>query len=81
MESDSNKADKREDALSKEKLDKSIIEVRATISCPKCKTEKIFKNQFKHSDLELMTVSLKVFDWLTCSKCGELLKLDLEFKI
>jgi DNA-directed RNA polymerase subunit RPC12/RpoP len=81
LESDSNKTGKREGALTKEELDKELITVRAKISCPKCKTEKIFKNQFKHSDLELMVVSLKVFDWLTCSKCGEILKLDLEFNI
>lgn len=81
METDSNKTGKREDVLITEDIENDSIKVRAMISCSKCGTEKIFRNKYKHSDLELMVVSLKVFDWLTCSKCGELLKLDLEFII
>jgi DNA-directed RNA polymerase subunit RPC12/RpoP len=59
----------------------SLIKVRAIISCPSCSYKKKFKNQFQRDQLELMVVTLKVFDWMVCSKCGDLLKLDLEFEI
>ena len=58
-----------------------LIIVRALISCPRCDYNKTFKNQFYRRDLELMVVALKVFDWLTCTKCGELLDLNLEYEI
>lgn len=57
------------------------IKVRAIISCPTCSYKKSFRNQFLRKDMELMTVALKVFDWLVCDKCGELLSLNLEFEI
>ncbi|MHA2392052.1 MAG: hypothetical protein ACXAEX_08775 [Promethearchaeota archaeon] len=70
---------------SKEALDASrdneLIQVRAIISCPNGDYKKKFRNQFLRKEIEMMIVSFKVFDWLTCSKCGELLKLDLEFNI
>ncbi len=81
MESDFNKSGNGEEPINEGESTKDLIKVRAKISCPTCGTEKTFKNQFKHRNLELMVVALKVFDWLTCSKCGDLLKLDLEFKI
>ncbi|MFX1324817.1 MAG: hypothetical protein ACFE8N_07665 [Promethearchaeota archaeon] len=69
----------------KEALDTSaddeLIQVRAIISCPNGDYKKKFRNQFSRKEIEMMIVSFKVFDWLTCSKCGELLKLDLEFNI
>lgn len=55
------------------------IQVRATISCPNCGYKKKFRNQFHRKDLELLTVAVKVFEWLTCNKCGDLLKLDLDY--
>ncbi|TFG06435.1 MAG: hypothetical protein EU539_07640 [Promethearchaeota archaeon] len=81
MEIDYNKTDKDDESLSETKLDGDIIQVRAKISCPTCEYQRIFKNQFPRDAVEQMVVSLKIFDWLTCSKCGDLLKLDLEFKI
>jgi hypothetical protein len=57
------------------------IKVRAIISCPTCTYNKKFKNQFSRGDLELMVVTLKIFDWMVCNKCGELLNLTLEFDI
>ena len=81
MESDYNKSKNGEEAPVEEKLDKNLVIVRAIISCPTCGTKKSFKNRFSLSAIEQMVVSLKIFDWLTCSECGELLKLDLEFKI
>ncbi len=58
-----------------------IIKVRAIISCPSGDYKKKFKNIFLRKDMELQIVSLKIFDFLTCSKCGELLNLNLEFEI
>jgi len=50
-----------------------VIKVRALISCP--------SGEFPRKDLELMVVAFKIFDFMTCSKCGELLNLNLEFEI
>ncbi len=61
--------------------DGELIKVRAIISCPNGDYKKKFTNQFLRKEIEMMIVSFKVFDWLTCNKCGELLKLDLEFNI
>ena len=58
-----------------------IINVRAIISCPSGDYLKKFKNRFPRKDLELMVVAFKIFDFMTCSKCGELLNLNLEFEI
>ncbi len=58
-----------------------LIMVRAIIKCNTCGLHKKFKNQFFRRDLELLVVALKVFDWMTCSRCGELFQLDLEFVI
>jgi hypothetical protein len=58
-----------------------IIKVRAIISCPTCEYIKKFRNQFPRNELELMVVTLKIFDWLCCNRCGELLNLTLEFNI
>ena len=58
-----------------------VIKVKALISCPSGDYKKKFKNQFPRKDLELMVVAFKIFDFMTCSKCGELLNLNLEFEI
>jgi len=58
-----------------------LIKVKAIITCPNGDYKKKFRNQFLRKEMEMMIVSFKVFDWLTCNKCGELLKLDLEFNI
>ena len=58
-----------------------LIQVRANISCPSCSYKKKFKNQFPRKDIELMIVSIKVFDFMTCPKCGDILKLDLDFNV
>lgn len=70
---------------SKESMDGSksddLIKVRAVISCPNGDYNKKFKNQFLRKEIEIMVPCLKIFDWLTCNKCGELLELNLEFTI
>lgn len=81
MESDYNKSKNGEKAPDKEQLNKDSVSVRAIISCPICGTRKSYRNRFSLNAIEQMVVSLKIFDWLTCSECGELLKLDLEFRI
>ena len=58
-----------------------IINLRAIISSPSGDYKKKFKNRFPRKDLELMVVAFKIFDFMTCSKCGELLNLNLEFEI
>ncbi|MBD3194122.1 MAG: hypothetical protein GF317_03645 [Candidatus Lokiarchaeota archaeon] len=63
------------------KIHDSNIEVKAHITCPNCGYNKTFKNKFHRKDIEMMIVSLKVFDWLACNNCGELLKLNLDFLI
>ena len=70
---------------SNESLDGSkhddLIKVRATISCPNGDYKKMFRNQFLRKEIELMVVTLKIFDWMVCHRCGELLNLNLEFSI
>ena len=80
MEIDFNKENSGESLNSSEGKE-SIIKVRAIISCPICGYIKKFRNQFPREQLELMTVAVKVFDWMVCSKCGELPNLNLEFNI
>jgi hypothetical protein len=80
MEIDYNKENSGQTLKSSE-LESNKINVRAIISCPICGYIKKFRNQFARQDLELMVVAVKVFDWMVCSTCGELLKLDLEFNI
>ncbi|MEJ2248715.1 MAG: hypothetical protein P8Y70_07680 [Candidatus Lokiarchaeota archaeon] len=58
-----------------------LIKVHAVINCPKCSYMKRFKNQFHRDNIEMMVVSLKVFTWMVCNDCGELLNLDLEFEL
>jgi DNA-directed RNA polymerase subunit RPC12/RpoP len=58
-----------------------LIQVRAIISCSNCGYKKKFRNQFPRKDLELLTVAVKVFEFITCNTCGDLIKLDLEFDI
>jgi hypothetical protein len=67
--------------LNDSELEQNKINVRAIISCNICGYKKKFKNQFAREELELMVVAVKVFDWMVCTTCGELLKLDLEITL
>ncbi len=58
-----------------------LIRVRAIITCPNGDYKKKFRNQFLRKDIELMVVTLKIFDWMVCHRCGEILDLNLEFDI
>ncbi len=79
MEIDNTENDSRESIEGS--VSGELIKVRAIITCPNGDYNKKFRNQFLRKEIEMMIVSFKVFDWLTCTKCGELLKLDLEFNI
>jgi hypothetical protein len=81
LETDFNKPKNDDEALTEKEHDNDLINVRAIITCSHCGTKKTFINKFSQNSMEQMIVSLKVFDWLTCDKCGELLKLDLNFII
>lgn len=58
-----------------------LIKVRAVITCPNGDYKKKFRNQFLRKEIDLIVPCLKIFDWLTCNKCGNLLDLNLEFMI
>jgi len=79
MEIDNTENDSRESIEGS--VSGELIKVRAIITCPNGDYKKKFRNQFLRKEIEMMVVTFKVFDWLTCNKCGELLKLDLEFNI
>ncbi|MHA1913517.1 MAG: hypothetical protein ACW990_04395 [Promethearchaeota archaeon] len=79
MEINNTQENKDKAASSSENDD--LIRVTANISCPSCSYKKKFKNQFPRKDIEMMVVSIKVFDYLTCSRCGDILKLDLDFNV
>jgi len=70
-----------EKLLTDSEHNEGLIYVRAIISCPNCTYKKVFKKQFLRKDIEQIKVSLKVFDWMACDQCGDLLNLNLEFKI
>ncbi len=57
------------------------ITARATIFCPGCGYTRIFRNQFQRENMELVVVSSKILDWMTCEKCGTMLNLKLEYEI
>ncbi len=80
MDIDYNKKPSPE-SLSGSKKPGSLILVRAIMTCTTCGKEKKFRNQFLRKDFELMVVPLRVFDWMVCNKCGELFRLDLEFRV
>jgi len=79
MEIDNTENDSRESIEGS--VSGELIKVRAIITCPNGDYKKKFRNQFPRKDLELMVVSLKVFAWMCCVRCGELLNLNLEFII
>jgi len=65
----------------KDQVDDDSIGVRAILQCPGCGFKRIFRHSFKRANIELLTVSLKVFDFLTCNECGSLIDLTLEYEI
>ena len=65
----------------KDQVDADIIKVRAILQCPSCGYRRVFSHTFKRENIELLTVSLKIFDFVTCNECGSLIDLSLEYEI
>ena len=61
--------------------DEDIIRARITLECPYCSYKRVFKNEFSPSNMELITVTLKIIDWLTCDKCDHQLNFNLDLFI
>jgi len=53
----------------------------ATIFCSNCGYRKKFRNRFLRENIELIVVSMKILDWMSCERCGQMLSLRLEFDI
>ncbi len=58
-----------------------VITARITIRCPYCSYKRVFKNKFSPSNIELVTVTFKIIDWLTCEKCDHQLNFLLDLFI
>jgi hypothetical protein len=58
-----------------------IITARATIYCPKCGYSRTFRNRFQRENIELVVVSFKILDWMSCERCGTMLNSRLEYEI
>ncbi|MBN2155616.1 MAG: hypothetical protein JW776_06210 [Candidatus Lokiarchaeota archaeon] len=67
--------------LSLIKQGEDIISARITLECPYCSYKRIFKNQFSPSKIELITVTFKIIDWLTCERCDHQLNFTLDLFI
>jgi hypothetical protein len=61
--------------------DEEVIRARITLECPYCSYKRIFRNQFSPSNMELITVTFKIIDWLTCDKCDHQLNFSLDLFI
>ncbi len=59
----------------------NLIRVKVIMACPNADYKKSFKNKFNRGNIEFLTTSLKIFDWMTCPRCGELLNLYLNFEV
>jgi DNA-directed RNA polymerase subunit RPC12/RpoP len=57
------------------------IQALATIFCSNCGYKKKFRNRFLRENIELIVVSMKILDWMSCERCGQMLSLRLEFDI
>ena len=55
-----------------------VIRALITLECPYCSYQRKFKNEFSPSKMELITVTFKVIDWLTCEKCDHQLNFSLD---
>ena len=58
-----------------------VIFARIILLCPYCSYKRVFKNQFSPSKIELITVTFKVIDWLTCENCNHQLNFALDLHV
>lgn len=59
----------------------SQIQARIILKCPTCGYHRTFKNVFSRDKIELVVVTLKIVDWLSCERCGDLLNSEVEYTI
>ena len=81
MESKTNIENGQENQFSLVKKNEDVIDARITLKCPYCSYKRKFKNKFSPSNMELITVTFKIIDWLTCEKCDHQLNFSLDFFI
>ena len=58
---------------------KEIITVKITLRCKNCEYKRIFTNKFTPDNIELILVTLKILNWLTCDSCNTEIKNEVEF--
>ncbi|MHA1728765.1 MAG: hypothetical protein ACTSWY_08545 [Promethearchaeota archaeon] len=58
----------------------SLITARIILKCPSCNYKRIFRNTFTQDKIDLILVSVKIIDWLSCD-CGSLFNSEIEFEI
>ena len=57
-----------------------LITSRISLICPTCSLKRTFKNTFSCDKIDLILVSLKIIDWLSC-ECGDLFNSQIDFEI
>ena len=57
-----------------------LITSRISLICPTCSLKRTFKNIFSCDKIDLVLVSLKIIDWLSC-ECGDLFNSQIDFEI
>jgi len=58
-----------------------VISALMTIECSSCGYRRVFKNVFSFDKMDLVFVTIKIIDWMTCDRCGSLLNTKVEFNI
>jgi hypothetical protein len=59
----------------------ATIKVRISIICPRCGYERVFGNELTIDKMELILVTIKIIEWLTCEICDTLFDNTIEFTI
>ncbi|GAB4314211.1 MAG: hypothetical protein Kow0069_15560 [Promethearchaeota archaeon] len=57
------------------------VPVRMLLHCPACGYERRFRNEFNRANVDLMVVTFKVLDWMTCPKCSEFLENEFVYDL
>ncbi len=58
-----------------------LITAKITLQCPNCHRTRRFRNTFTGDKIDLILVSIKIIDWLSCDDCGFLYNTGIEFEI
>jgi hypothetical protein len=58
-----------------------LIAARIAIKCPTCGYKRVFRNSFTSDKIDLVLVTLKIIDWMTCESCSDMYDCDVEFTI